>query len=236
VSARIKEGSVLVEADGAIRIVTLNRPEKLNAANLDLHQSLAAVWPRIAADPEARAVVLTGAGRAFSAGGDMEFVTGWPLAPDLTDALHEATLAQMTGMLSAPQPIVAAVNGPAIGFGASTVALCDVVVMADGAYLCEPHGRLGLATSPGIVLAWPRLTSLNVAKELALLGRRIGAQEALSLGLANRVVPSGAVRSTAMALAHELADLDPAGVALAKAAFNAPLLATLGTSTGATVT
>jgi enoyl-CoA hydratase len=219
--------SVLVESAGAVRVVTLNRPEKLNAANLDLHQALAAVWPPIAADPAARAVVLTGAGRAFSAGGDLSFVTGGPLPEDLAEALHEVTVAQMIGMLSAPQPIVAAVNGPAIGFGASMVALCDVVVMADDAYLCEPHGRLGLATSPGIVLAWPRLTSLNVAKELAILGRRVGAQEALALGLANRVVPGSSVRTVALALADQLAALDPAGVASAKAAFNAPLLAAL---------
>ncbi len=219
--------SLLVESDGALRIVTLNRPEKLNAANLDLHQRLAAVWATIAADTEARAVVLTGAGRAFSAGGDLAFVTGGPMAPDLAQALHEATMDQMIGVLSAPQPVIAAVNGPAIGFGASMVAICDLVVMADDAYLCEPHGRLGLATSPGIALAWPRLASLSTAKELAILGRRVGAQEALGLGLANRVVPRASVLATACDLAREFAALDPSGVAQAKAAFNAPLLAML---------
>jgi enoyl-CoA hydratase len=215
---------VLLESDGAIRIVTLNRPHKLNAADLALHTAFAAVWSTIAADGAARAVVLTGAGRAFSAGGDYEFLTGQPLEAGLAASLHDATIAQMEGILGLALPVVAAVNGPAIGFGASIVALCDIVVMADDAYLSEPHSGYGLAPSPGLELMWPRLTSLAMAKELTMLGRRVGAAEALQIGLANRVVPAGTALAAAVALARELADVEPKGVALAKAAYNRPVL------------
>jgi len=217
-------GEVLVEVDGAVRIVTLNRPEKLNAANLALHRALAAVWPRLAADGDARAVVLTGAGRAFSAGGDFEFLTGDALPDDLAGALHDATVAQMEGILRLPMPVIAAVNGPAIGFGASIVSLCDLVVMAEDAYLAEPHSGYGLQPSPGLELMWPRLTSLALSKELTMLGRRVGAAEALRIGLANRVAPAGGARAGAVALARELAAINPQGVALAKEVYNRPVL------------
>jgi enoyl-CoA hydratase/carnithine racemase len=218
---------VLLERDGPVRIVTFNRPEKLNAANRELHERFAAVWPRLAADEEARSVVVTGAGRAFSAGGDYSFleaVTGEPVGDELAKALHDATVAWMEGVLTLPAPVIAAVNGPAIGFGAAVAALCDLVVMAEDAYLAEPHASYRLAPSPAIELVWPRLTSAHVSKELTMTGRRVGGAEAVRLGLANRVVPPGDARQVAVAWAHELAAADRRGVRLAKEAHNRPVL------------
>jgi enoyl-CoA hydratase len=219
--------AVLLERDGPVAIVTFNRPEKLNVANRRLHEEFAAVWPQLAADAELRAVVVTGAGRAFSAGGDYSFleaVTGEPVGDELAQVLHEATVAWMEGVLALPAPVIAAVNGPAIGFGAAVAALCDLVVMAEDAYLAEPHANYRLAPSPAVELMWPRLTSAHVSKELTMTGRRVGGTEAVQLGLANRVVPPGAARDAAVAWAHELAEVSPLGLRLAKEAHNRPVL------------
>jgi len=223
-------GRVLLEDDGPVRVLTFSRPEKLNAADLTMQAEFAAVWSTLAADAGVRAVVVTGAGRAFSAGGDFSFltaVTGEHVPDDLAHALHDATVGWMEGVLTFAAPVIAAVNGPAIGFGAAVVAFADLVVMADDAYLCEPHAKYGLPPSPALELMWPRLTSLAVSKELTMTGRRVGAAEAATLGLANRVVPAGGARDAAVAWAHELAALDAAGVALAKQTYNRPVLAAM---------
>ncbi len=214
---------VLVESDGPVRIVTLNRPAKLNAADLPLHEAFAAVWDDLAADPTVRAVVVTGAGQAFSAGGDRAVLAAMGTDPAFDGHLHELTVRQIAGILDLAWPVVAAVNGPAIGFGAALVAVCDLVVIAEDAWLSEPHSGFGIDPSPGIALAWPLLTSLAVAKELTMLGRRVGAAEAQRLGLANRVAPAGQARAVAVALAHELAAVPAAGLTGAKRALNEAL-------------
>jgi enoyl-CoA hydratase len=221
---------VETERDGPVRVVTLTRPEKLNAADRAMQEEFAAVWPALAAEADVAAVVVTGAGRAFSAGGDYSFlqaVTGTPVTDDLAQALHDATVGWMEGVLTFPAPVVAAVNGPAIGFGAAVVAACDLVVMAEDVYLSEPHAGYGLPPSPAVELLWPRLTSMQVSKELTMTGRRLGAEEAARVGLANRVVPAGTAREAAVAWAHELALLDRRGVALAKEAHNRPVVAAM---------
>jgi enoyl-CoA hydratase/carnithine racemase len=194
-----------VLADGAIRIVTLSRPEQLNATNHALHQGLADLFPQLDADPEARAVVLTGAGRAFSAGGDFAYLD--VLSTD--DALREETLVDarriVTGMVRCRLPIVAAVNGPAVGLGCSLVALSDIVFIAESAYLADPHVVVGLVAADGGPVTWPLLTSLQLAKEYALTGERISAHRAAQIGLANHVCPDSSVMDEAMACARKLA-------------------------------
>jgi enoyl-CoA hydratase len=211
---------VLLDADGPVRIVTLNRPEKLNAADLPLHEAFADVWDGLAADPDVRAVVVTGAGRAFSAGGDRAVLAAMGQDAAFDAHLHDLTVRQVAGVLDLPWPVIAAVNGPAIGFGAALAAVCDLVVMDEDAYLAEPHSGFGIDPSPGIAMAWPLLTSLAIAKELTMLGRRVGAAEALRLGLANRVAAPGEARAVAVALAHELAVVPAAGLTGAKRALN----------------
>jgi enoyl-CoA hydratase len=216
---------VLSERRGSVRILTLNRPDKLNAADLGLQRQLVECWQELEEDDGTRAVVLTGAGRAFCAGGDVallqEVVGGnGPVREELS-RLHRALL---RGMLTVPVPIVAAVHGPAVGFGAELVALCDLVVIGRDSFLSDPHVRYGLPASPGCQLVWPLLTSRAVAKELLLSGRRVGAEEALRLGLVNRVTPPGDDLAVALELAEELAALPATGVASVKRAFNRPLL------------
>jgi enoyl-CoA hydratase/carnithine racemase len=203
---------LVVEAHGPVRLVRLDRPEHLNATNHELHQGLAELFPQIDEDAEARAVVLTGNGRAFSAGGDFGYLD--ELARD--DDLRRQTLVHgrqiVTGMVACRVPVIAAVNGPAVGLGCSLVALSDIVFMAESAHLADPHVALGLVAADGGPVTWPLLVSLQLAKEYALTGDKISAQRAAQIGLANHVCPDDEVVPQALACAERIAALPPQAV------------------------
>jgi len=196
-----------VEIDGPIRIVRLNRPEQLNATNHELHQGLASLFPQLDADTEARAAVITGNGRAFSAGGDFAYLD--ELTHDT--GLRRQTLVDgrriVTGMVACRVPVVAAVNGPAVGLGCSIVALSDIVYMAESAHLADPHVMVGLVAADGGPVTWPLLTSLQLAKEYALTGDPIPAARAAAIGLVNHVCPDDEVLDRALACARRIAAL-----------------------------
>jgi len=210
-----------VRADGPLRIITLNRPGALNAVNDPLHTGLARLWPRLSEDHDARAAVLTGAGRAFSAGGDFGYLE--ELSRDA--ALRAKTIAHgrdlVLGMARCRVPVVAAVNGPAVGLGCSLVALSDVVYMAETAYLADPHVQIGLVAADGGPLTWPLHTSLLLAKEYALTGARISAPRAAEMGLANHVVADPL--SEALACAKRIAGLPRLAVESTKRILNLQL-------------
>ena len=184
---------ILVASDGPVRVVTLNRPDDLNATNHVLHAGLAALFPQLDADDEARVAVMTGAGRAFSAGGDFDYIDELSKDPELRHLSLTHGRQIVTGMVGCRLPIIAAVNGPAVGLGCSLVALSDVVFMAESAHLADPHVLLGLVAADGGPVVWPLLTSLQLAKEYALTGDRIPAERAAAIGLVNHVCPDDEV-------------------------------------------
>lgn len=208
-----------LQSDGPVRVITLNRPDALNAVNVPLHTALTQVWASIAADDEARAVVLTGAGRAFSAGGDVEFMQRGR-DPELRARTVEEARRIMLEMLTFPLPIIAAVNGPAVGLGASLAVLCDLVYIADTAYLADPHVLVGLVAGDGGAAMWPLHTSLMRAKEFLFTGDRVDAPTAVAIGLANRVVPGDEVLQEAIALGHRLARVPAVALRDTKRALN----------------
>ncbi|MFI1354670.1 enoyl-CoA hydratase/isomerase family protein [Streptomyces sp. NPDC020898] len=215
-------GSVLtVTADGDVRVVTLNRPDRLNGVSEELHRRLAEVWRELADDPKARAVVLTGAGRAFSAGGDFDHLRRHHTDPELRERSIRLDRTIQTEMIRFPLPVVAAVNGPAVGLGCSLALGCDLVLMADDAYLADPHISVGLVAGDGGVTLWPLLTSLLRVKEYLFTGDRIPAGTAVQLGLANRVVPAADLHQEALALARRLAAQPPEALRATKAALAA---------------
>lgn len=213
---------LLVEANGPVRRVTLNRPADLNGVNRALHRGLALLWPQITADADARVVVLTGSGRAFSAGGDFGY-----MQENLDDEILRAqTMSEgraiIEGMVRCPLPVIAAVNGPAVGLGCSLAVLSDIVLIAGGAYLADPHLRMGLVPGDG-GMAWPLLTGLSRAKEHLFLGTRIPAAEAVAMGLASRVVPAETLIDEALELADRLAVVPAVALQATKGALNAYL-------------
>jgi enoyl-CoA hydratase len=176
-----------VRADGALRIITLNRPDDLNAVNDNLHVGLARLWQRLTDDPTARAAVITGRGKAFSAGGDFAYLAELAEDADLRAKTIRDGREIVLGMARCRIPVVAAVNGPAVGLGCSLVALSDIVYIAKDAFLADPHVQVGLVAADGGPLTWPLHISLLLAKEYALTGTRIRAERAVELGLANHV-------------------------------------------------
>ena len=198
---------VQVEMDGPIRVVRLNRPDDLNAADHSLHQGLARVWRQVDEDPDARVAVITGNGRAFSAGGDFAYLNELTQDAELRRQTIIDGRAVVDGMVRCRIPIIAAVNGPAVGLGCSIVAMSDIVYMAESAHLADPHVLVGLVAADGAAVTWPLLMGLQLAKEYALTGDRIPAARAAQIGLANHVVPDDSVLDEALGCARRLAAL-----------------------------
>ena len=217
-----------VEADGPVRIVTLNRPDERNPASTAMLFALTDLARSLAADEDARAVVLTGAGKAFSAGGDFQHFVRSSQEPDLARATLDNSRAFITAMVDLPIPVVAAVNGAAVGFGATLAALCDIVLIADTAFFAEPHVNVGLVIGDGISVTWPLFMSLLKAKEYVLTGDRIPAADAVACGLANRVVAADELMPEALKLAHRLAGQPREALAGSKAALNLYIKAMMG--------
>ena len=212
---------IQIQTDGPVRIVTLNRPEQLNATNAALHRGLSLVWRQLADDEGARVAILTGAGKAFSAGGDFHFMTQLASDERVRNQTMEEARTILLDMLRFPLPVIAAVNGPAVGLGCSLALSCDLVLLSDQAHLADPHLAIGLVPGDGGAALWPLFTSMLRVKEFLFTGDRIGPEQAVALGLANRVVPDAELRAEALKLAQRLARLPQRALRDTKRALNA---------------
>ena len=182
---------ILLEKSDHLATITLNQPETLNALTYDMLLQLQVVVDQISADREVRAVILTGAGRGFCSGanllgGSAEALSAGGMGVRTVVLKMNAVL---TGIAEMEKPWLAAVNGPAVGGGCSLALVCDLALMAESAYMSAGYVNVGLVLDMGMTYMLPRLVGYRKASELALFGERVPAQEALEIGLANRVVP-----------------------------------------------
>jgi len=207
---------LVVETEGNVRVLRLNRPHRLNAVNLTMYEALEAELKTIAADFDVRAVILTGTGRAFCAGADLKAHRETPPTPEERHEYIETSQRVFRALQTLPQPVVAAVNGHAIGAGLEFALSCDFVVIADDAKLRMPEIALATFVGGGSVYTLRRRVGHARAAELILLGRFFSPEEALEWGLANQVEPAKQVLPAARELAAALAKNAPISMRLAK--------------------
>jgi enoyl-CoA hydratase len=206
-------------SDDVLRIAIDHPESDLNAVDALLHDELTRVFRDLKREDDARAVLLIGRGRAFSAGGDFAW---FPTLDDLAKLEHLRRDARQMiwDLLDVELPIVAAVNGPAVGLGASLALLCDVIFMAEGATIADPHVRVGIVAGDGGAAIWPLALGPARAKQYLLTGDPLDAAEAERIGLVNRVVPAAALEEEAFAFARRLAAGAPLALRYTKQAVN----------------
>ena len=217
---------LLVEVDGPVATLTLDRPEALNALTVPVKVALREALESLAADRSVRAVILTGAGRAFCAGQDLA-EREQPDAAPLEVEVRKRYNPIIRAIRSMGQPVIAAVNGVAAGAGASLAFACDIRLAAEDARFVLAFGRLGLVPDSGATWFLPRLVGPSKAAELALVGDPVDASEALRIGLVSRVVPGDRLMDEARALATRLAEGAPLALALTKEALQRSATITL---------
>ena len=220
--------TLTVTTDGPVRIVTMNRPDFRNAADAVMHRELGEVWDVLASDADCRAVVLTGAGKSFSAGGDLPRMVQTQESQSIQEEVFAEARRTVTTMIALPQPLIAAVNGAAVGLGASLVSLCDLAIASDRAFLADPHLGVGLVPADGAALLWPLIMGAVRAKEYVFTGDRIPAETARELGLINKVVPAEDLMPTTMALAHRLSEVPHQALRQTKRLMNTHITRALG--------
>ncbi|MFN2451824.1 MAG: enoyl-CoA hydratase-related protein, partial [Candidatus Dormibacteria bacterium] len=215
------DSPLLSNRDGGVLTLTLNRPRRLNSLTGELLDLLTATLKKAGEDDAARVVVLTGAGRAFSAGADLRSeVTD--SAFDVGDYLHEHYMPTITGMRALPKPIIAAIRGAAAGAGLSLAMAADLRVAATSARFIQAFVRIGLVPDAGGTYFLPRLIGAARAMEMSLLGDELDADQAERWGLVNRVVPDEELVNVTTALAERLAR-GPAAVGMIKQALSGAL-------------
>lgn len=210
--------TVQIERRDRVLTIKFNRPDVYNAISLDVHSELIRLWGRIRQDEDIHAVVLTGNGKAFSAGGNLKGPR-MEQGPEL-DAFFKEARTIIIELLELPQPIIAAINGPAVGLGATLALLCDVVYASSKAVIADPHVTVGVVAGDGGVVAWPWLVGMARAKEYLLTGDKLTAAEAERIGLVNRVFEPDELLDQAHALAHRLAASPVRAIQGTKAALN----------------
>jgi enoyl-CoA hydratase len=210
---------VLVDRHGAVGVVTLDRPRVLNALSPALIEELSDALDRFDAEPDVRAVVLTGGPRVFAAGADI----GDMSERGPVEQLQRDQTGRWARIAAFTKPLIAAVNGYALGGGCELALMCDLIVAGDTARFGQPEINLGIIPGAGGTQRWPRTAGKYVAMEVALGGAPITAQRAYQLGLVNKVVPAEVTVEVAREMAARLAEKAPVAVRLAKESINQAL-------------
>jgi enoyl-CoA hydratase len=220
-------GCIRFERDSHLLTVTIDHPDsELNAVDAQLHDELARLFADLRTERDARAVVLTGAGRAFCAGGDFDWFPQLASVAALVE-LRDAARSMIWDLLDVEVPLVCALGGHAMGLGASIALLCDVVVAAEGVLIGDPHVKVGLVAGDGGVAIWPLAAGPALAKEALLTGDPLTAERAAAIGLVNHVVPIDQLMTTARGIAERIAANPPLAVRFTKSAVNQQIKAAL---------
>lgn len=215
---------ILIENRDGIATVTLNRPEVMNAIDGEMHLELERIWNDLDGDPEVKVIVLTGAGRTFSAGGDARAIRDGIFSPLHSNNFKHARRL-ILDMLEVEVPIVAAVNGDAVGLAANIVLFCDMIIATRSARIGDPHVRMGVAAGDSACAIWPLICGPTRAKQYLMTGDLMSSTDAERFGLFNRVVDDGEALNEAIAYAHRLLELAPLAVRWTKYSLNKSLRA-----------
>jgi enoyl-CoA hydratase len=215
--------TILLERRGRLLVLTLNRPDAMNAINLAMHDELPEALAFAGADAGSDVILVTGAGRAFSAGGDLDHMERNAANPALFD--HEAAQAKriVFTMLDIEKPVVCRMNGHAVGLGATVALLCDVIFAADTAKIGDPHVGIGLVAGDGGAVVWAQRIGLARAKEYLLTGELLGAAKAAEIGLINHCLPAAELDATVDAFCDRLLNGATRAIRLTKVLTNIEL-------------
>ena len=191
--------------DGGVLLITLNRPDKYNAADETMHAELARVWQDVSRDPATRVAVVTGAGKAFSAGGDLAMVERMAGDHDRVARMLSEMSDLVYNLINCDKPVVSAINGVAVGAGLVVALLADISVCAEDARLGDGHVRLGVAAGDHAAILWPLLAGMAKARYYLLTGEMLTGREAERIGMVSKAVPAAEVLGEAMRVATGLA-------------------------------
>ena len=220
------EQHVKVDVEAGIGWIRLNRPEKMNAIGTLTRKQLGDAIKQAEKDDAVRVVVLTGSGRAFCSGADVTEMVGdghMRTPEDVGNVLRNEYMPMLTRLRTMPKPVIAAMNGPAVGIGASYALACDIRIAVPEAYLLEAFINIGLAPDGGVSWLLPRLAGTGVAYEMFFTGKPLSAADAHRLGIINRLVPQERFEEDVRELATQLAAQPPKAMAAAKRAVNQAL-------------
>lgn len=210
--------NVKLHTDNGIATITLDRPDKMNALSEDMYADLSRIFEQVAADDSVRAVVLTGAGRAFCSGSDVGGM-------DKTDPVSNRTRMKLRhrmiqNLVNIEKPVIAAVNGACVGIGFSIALACDLIIAAESAKFSQVFKKIGLVPDGGSIFFLAQHLGLSRAKELVYTARMLPAPEAHEWGIVTRVVPDAELSASAQAFARELAESATYALGLAKKMFH----------------
>ena len=206
--------------DHGVLLITINRPEKYNAADEGLHGELARVWNDVAADPDTRVAVITGAGKAFSAGGDLAMVERMAGDYDRVSHMLKEMSELVYNMINCDKPIVSAINGVAVGAGTVAALLADVAIAAEDARIGDGHVKLGVAAGDHAAIIWPLLAGMAKARYYLLTGEMITGAEAERIGMVAKALPKDQVLDEALRIADQLATGSQPAIRLTKRVLN----------------